>query len=429
MHTTREDPQTSTPDFGPRRQTSTTQSTDFDRAAQTSTRCLADFCACSPLQWNILQGTATATAMLGKVVRKSGRRQFFDRPLAQCKGGLLSFIQLCPDWMQLHVDSKYLYASYEAPDSAGPLTVPPRHFFTRDTVPYFTIIKSNPLGHQFPWETTYSFDGDQSYTDEEMCDDIEEHFGAIGNKHIFACQEGDSVWSLYTEADFVALRSSHVAAAGGLPSLTCALLLGEEADIPLEQTVSEALDVKLIDPYASEHSREQSEQSESSELYEARKELKCGSKLEGTFVGYGKTLGEWDIYEYFEAEEASERVSLFSGTLVQLPGVDHEAVLVRILGGKKKGGAGGRMQACYICLLYDQQGSTRGKAIKSSSWLYATLPHVTTSYESVDSTLRKKIEDELASFTPATVSGATQQAAKLVPSKPPKADGKKRKAE
>ena len=106
---------------------------------------------------------------------------------------------------------------------------------------------------------------------------------------------------------------------------------------------------------------------------------------------------------------------------------------MRILGGTKTGGAGGRKQACYICLLYDHRASGQGKAAKSHLWLYATLPHVTPKYKYASSSLLQKIEEELASFEPASVSGATQQATKYTPPKPQKDEagngGKKRKSE
>ena len=50
--------------------------------------------------------------------------------------------------MQLHVDKKYLDEWYKAPGSAGPLQIRPVDYFTGDSVPYFTIIKS------FSWQTT-----------------------------------------------------------------------------------------------------------------------------------------------------------------------------------------------------------------------------------------------------------------------------------
>ena len=88
------------------------------------------------------------------------------------------------------------------------------------------------------------------------------------------------------------------------------------------------------------------------------------------------------------------------------------------------------MQACYFALLYD--GTASHGRRRSSPWLYATLQHVSTNYDDADSVVWQKIEEELTSFTPATVSGATQQAAKLSAPKDGeegKGKGKKRKAD
>jgi len=104
--------------------------------------------------------------------------------------------------------------------------------------------------------------------------------------------------------------------------------------------------------------------------------------------------------------------------------MDHSVVLVRILGGEKKGGGAGRMQACYVCLLYDDRATGRRKSAK---WLYATLPHVRPKYEDASASLVAEIESELVTFTPATVSGAIQQAAKHATPRVEKLGGKKRK--
>ena len=145
------------------------------------------------------------------------------------------------------------------------------------------------------------------------------------------------------------------------------------------------------------------------------KELKNGGsgKLEGTFEGKGVKLGEWDSYETFCSEDEGSRYSLFAGDLVELHGVDRKVVLVRILGSQKKGGAGGRTQASYMCLLYDDGASRRKRG--SGPWLYATMPNVDPIGEDAGSQLMQKISSELTSFTPASVSGAVQQAGKHTP--------------
>ena len=84
-------------------------------------------------------------------------------------------------------------------------------------------------------------------------------------------------------------------------------------------------------------------------------------------------------------------------------------VLVHLLGGTKSGGAGGRQQACYICLLYvtGMHGST-------SPWMYATLPKVEPTYKMPYETTLTTIEVAQDTLAIATVSAATQQASKAL---------------
>ena len=145
-----------------------------------------------------------------------------------------------------------------------------------------------------------------------------------------------------------------------------------------------------------------------------------GRKLQGILEGRGETLGEWDVYSFFTPEEGIKRDPLIRGHLVEVTNVDHRLVLVHILGGSKKGGAGGRMQACYVCLLYNPH---------MSKFQYATMPNVSITVETADEELWKAIMDKFAVFHPATVSGAIQQAAKLTSSDSGEAVGKKRKRE
>ena len=260
------------------------------------------------------------------------------------------------------------------------------------------------------------------------CNAIEDMAKQLGyEKQIFACQESDGVWRLYVEADFILLDPTSY-------HRSIQLLLGEEDTQAMSSQCSAALDVKIPDPRValalrrngSDCGSDCNDDSDSATVTETRKELIHGGsgKCEGTFIGEGEKLGEWDSYIWFEAEKESSRPSLFArDLLVTLFGVDHRVVLVRILGSQKKG-AGGKMQACYVCLLYDD-GAPRGR-----KWLYATMPHVHPTYklQAADSRLMNKISNELASFTPTTASGATQQAAKYAPPKPAKEGAKKRKA-
>ena len=66
----------------------------------------------------------------------------------------------------------------------------------------------------------------------------------------------------------------------------------------------------------------------------------CGKgKLEGYFKGDGEKLGVWDAFTEFWGETSSKMGSLWAGLQVASPGAADGAVLVRILSGKKTGGA------------------------------------------------------------------------------------------
>ena len=340
---------------------------------------------------------------------------------------LSKFLELCPRSLQLHIDVKYIQAWL---DPVGETAITPQDYWSTQgmRVPQHTIICQR-FETVSCWQHTYSWDADQTFTDAQLCEELEEIFEQ--SEHIFVCDQSDAVetvWRLYSDADFAALDAPH-------DGLVFKLFLGYDdtvlttVEAPKEMVA--ALKVTVPEPLTSNAFRLRHNvtplpsPSPSPSPPETRKELKSGGKLEGTFVGYGERLGCWDSFEYFEAEEASERLDFFKVWYVVVPGVDHDVVLVRILGGEKKGGAGGRMQACYVCLLYDEQAT-------STPWLYATLPHVKPTYENASPSLMEKIETALASFTPATVSGATQQALKHAPPRPEKAgggNGKKRKAE
>ena len=85
--------------------------------------------------------------------------------------------------------------------------------------------------------------------------------------------------------------------------------------------------------------------------------------------------------------------------------------------------------------VYDPDPDVSSRGGKSTPWLYVSVAHVTPTLEEASSRVIKKIEKELKSFIPASVSGATQQAAKHSPPKDEKhgeggkKGGKKRKAE
>ena len=101
---------------------------------------------------------------------------------------------------------------------------------------------------------------------------------------------------------------------------------------------------------------------------------------------------------------------------VSTPGAKDGAVLVRIFGGKKTGGARRTQQACYVCLLY------KLKCTSASPWMYATMPNVESVWAATaneilcaPTELMSEIEEELGSLTLVTVSGAIQQAGNAIP--------------
>ena len=330
--------------------------------------------------------------------------------------GLLTFLQACPEYMQLRVDPKYINADWEANKPIGYEPLEPFDFWAGPEVPlpYHTIVVGR--GGSW-WYSTYSHYYGEPFNDEQLCGDLEDFFSASESPHrVFACQDDwkSGVWYLYSAADFMTRPE---------PMRSCTLLLGEYNTIGGHNTT--ALDVQIRDPGRSPSPVPSPSESEPEPEPDIRVELRTGvaRKLEGTFCCpsfCSPKLGDWDVYWSFktECDEKSDhwRCSLWSGNLVRLSGLDRCVVLVRILGGSKKGGATGRTQACYMCLLYDttiSSASDHTPRKSPSPWMYATMPNVQNTYGFVPKPTLRQIELELESFTPATVSGAIQQAGKF----------------
>ena len=135
--------------------------------------------------------------------------------------------------------------------------------------------------------------------------------------------------------------------------------------------------------------------------------LRKGKRVEGEFVGRLEAqLGVWTPYLRFVPAEDSPLEFLTRGDVVATP-ISTSTVLVRILGGTKKGGqrAVSAQQACYICLLY------------GSGWHYATMPNVSPSGRTASAALLQSIEDKLLKFTPVNVAAAISQASRAAAGK------------
>ena len=355
---------------------------------------------------------------------------------------LRSFLKKCPMWLRLRVDRKHVEAAAArapTPDKVAlwgtmaPLPTPIRHFCPLDPVPFYEIVSYNEPGNgdndadladdfdmdtdcPHDWRTTYTAWADEtgiipSHT--AICKDLEELFPELVEcGKVYAVQESDSTWHLYTSVDIEARYDGD--------ALCCALLsrgvVADEIEVPVQ--IAAALNVDAAAQVRSEfpwHVDVPPPEPPSLPKPASSVEFRTGRKLEGVFEGWSETLGDWDVYDYFTPEADSEKDFLITGHLVKVTNLDRKLVLVHILGGSKKGGAGGRMQACYVCLLFDPE---------TSKFQYATVPHVSSTGETADTPLWKEIQAKLLTFNPTTVSGAIQQATRLIAEKD---DGKSSK--
>ena len=332
--------------------------------------------------------------------------------------GVLSFLMSCPPLTKLKICRNSIVAAdlEEAWWEDGGTEY---HYLTR-SLPLLhrgTIddqIKAGAIdANTICWEeSTFTSCAHERFSHADLAELLVLIFGAA----VFICQEQPGVWMIQSAADFVDLPT---------PSICCLSRIQDEAQqyLSLSETVSAALSVKLCLADDADFQWDYPQVSEcggnsEDEHTTVQVPFRSGhGKLEGYFDGNGQQLGAWDTYTAFWSE-AKPPKSLWAGCQVSTPGAKNGAVLVRILSGKKKGGSRGAQQACYVCLLY------KIDCTSGSPWIYATMPNITKvldynvdppAFLEVSAETMSKIEVELRSFHPASVSGAVQQAGSAIP--------------
>ena len=343
-------------------------------------------------------------------------------------GGVLSFLASCPPCTRLKIHRKFFVAAdleeAESEDEFHHLTRNcEARVGTRSKDGKWSI---NEDAVCWIWPT-FTWQGDIEFSHGDLVRMMMLMFAA----NIFICQQQPGVWVLCDATDFMDFAE---------PTVCCLSRIQDETHqyLSLSKSVSAALAIKVHWPDDGEDVARDPPQvtldlapeswpyvnaveyrSELASMEAARKvtvEYRSGhGTLEGHFVGRGDTLGVWDEYTDFWSEASSKLPSLWLGVQVETPGAPYGAVFVRILSGKKAGGAKGNQQACYVCLLY------KLKCMSGSPWLYATMPNVSLVWDANAKVLLEaseamvlEIEKELKPFTPTTVSGATQQAGNAI---------------
>ena len=370
----------------------------------------------------------------------SAEQRLFD--LGGGEGGLLTFVACCPPWTKLKIPRKDVLAAdlegahfdggsfllFPAPPDESEIEF---HLITRG--PFGARVGTRDAHGKFSiddetdhtWlSPTFTACADPTFSNGDVVGLLSLTFAAATG--VFICQDQPGVWVVCDAADFMDLAKPSV----------CVFSQIQDEDhhsLCLPTSVCAALDVQLCmaddaddqwdNPQVAESDAE-SEVSAEVAVPTVMADFRTGrnGKLEGRFEGSGQKLGTWDVFTAFWSEESSKLMTFWAGLQVVTPGAQHSAILVRILGGKKTGGVRGSEQACYICLLYKL--SNKLNCVSGSRWLYATMPNITAvldanadtpTFLKASEAMMSQIEKEFESFTPATVSGAIQQAANAIP--------------
>ena len=333
------------------------------------------------------------------------------------EGGVLSFLASCPPWTKLKMHRKFLQAAeLEEVWCEGEESEYVNHFLTRDL--HGRVGTRDDQGKwsindemRCWWLPTFTHLGDLNFSHGDLVAMFVQMFSAVSQ--MFICQEQPGVWVICDAADFMALAE---------PRICCLSQIHVEAHqyLSVPESVSAALNIELCMPDDGEAVEYDYpcvvEIDAESECCEVRIEHKLGTKVQGHFVGTGEKLGDWDIYTDFEAAgdaPLGARKWLSCGMCVTTPGTtSSDVVLVHLLSGRKRGGAGGRQHNVYFCLLY-----VTGMHADKSPWMYATLPNVEPTYKIPSETTLTIVEVAKDTLAIATVSAATQQASKALPKK------------
>ena len=330
--------------------------------------------------------------------------------------GVLSFLASCPPYTKIKIQRKFFVAAdLEEVFWEGGGT--DYHFITRSLSACGARVDAHSKGSidagAICWEEpTFTYDAHVRFSHAGLADMLALMFDGAA----FICQEHPGVWVVWNAADFMDLAE---------PNICCLSRVQDEAEnyISLSESIDAALAVKLCMSDEADFQRDLPQVAEcDADAGSVRVHaFRTGQgKLEGYFEGNGEQLGTWDTYTAFWSEPSSKLSSVRAGRHVSTPGAKDGAVLVRILRGTKKGGAHGNQQACYVCLLY-KLNCTSG-----SCWMYATMPNIGTLSDTkvntptmigddVSKEMMSMIQEELRSFTPASVSGAVQKAANAIP--------------
>lgn len=272
------------------------------------------------------------------------------------------------------------------------------------------------------WSATWSYETDQS----ELALDLYDNVFAGELSLVARCLGGDMRGK--EAASFELMRHSEYLA---LPQ-------------PRPEVVSISLDDGAGPVIWSDHEESESEKSESEKSASEKSESEAGESeagesdggsdfnfpsnastadmfkgrvKTGTLFGHsGDTLGDWDVYVRFDAGQPGRQlgaVSLRRGNFVATPATA-KAVLVRILGGYKRGGnrSISPAQRCYVCLLY---------CLTTNNWMHATMPNVALlDGDAIEDAFMDTLDELLNSFTPLSVSAAISQASRSNAAKRPR---------